>query len=123
VPPRRLVLIIDDDNDIREAIRDLLNLEGYGTAEACDGGAGLAYLRSQPPPGVILLDWNMAPVGGADFVAELSRDAALAVVPIVLLSADVRAEAQAKAMGLSSFLTKPIDVEKLIAIAARYCDR
>jgi CheY-like chemotaxis protein len=115
------VLIVDDDSDIREAIRDLLNVEGYDTAEARDGGSGLAYLRSQPAPGVILLDWNMTPMGGAAFMAEFSRDASLSAIPVVLLTADVRAEAKAKELGLSTFLTKPVDVDQLIAIAARCC--
>jgi CheY-like chemotaxis protein len=121
VPPRKVVLIIDDDSDIREAIRDLLEVEGYGTAEARDGGAGLAYLRAHAAPGVILLDWNMAPVSGAEFMSEFSRDARLAEIPVVLLTADVRAQAQARALGLSTCLAKPIDADRLIAIAARHC--
>jgi CheY-like chemotaxis protein len=121
MPPRKLVLIIDDDRDIREALGDLLSVEGYATAEARDGGSGLAYLRSHPPPGVILLDWNMAPVGGADFLSEFSRDARLAEIPVVVLTADVRAEEKARSVGLSSLLTKPVDVEQLLAIAGRYC--
>jgi two-component system response regulator MprA len=115
-------LIVDDDNDIREAIRDLLEVEGYAVAEARDGGAGLEYLRSHPRPGVILLDWNMAPVSGAAFMSEFSRDASLADIPVVLLTADVRAEPKARAFGLSTRLTKPIDAERLVAIAGRYCD-
>jgi CheY-like chemotaxis protein len=114
-------LVVDDDRDIREAITDLLAVEGYGTAEARDGGAGLAYLRSHPRPGVILLDWNMAPVSGADFMSEFSRDASLADIPVVLLTADTRAEEKARAQGLSILLTKPIDVERMLAIASRYC--
>lgn len=121
MPPSKLVLILDDDNDIREAIRDLLELEGYGTAEARDGRAGLAYLRSHSPPGVILLDWNMAPVSGAEFMSEFSRDARLADIPVVLLTADVRAETKARAFGLSTRLAKPVDADRLVAIAARYC--
>lgn len=117
----RVVLIIDDDNDLREAVRELLELDGYGTAEARDGGTGLAYLRSHPAPGVILLDWNMAPVSGAGFMSEFSRDDAFASIPVVLLTADVRAEAKARAIGLSSLLTKPIDVDRLVEIAERYC--
>jgi CheY-like chemotaxis protein len=122
MPHPKLVLVIDDDRDIREAIHDLLAVEGYDTAEARDGGAGLAYLRAHPPPGVILLDWNMAPVNGAHFMSEFSRDPTLASIPIVLLTADARAQANARAHGLSILVTKPIDVELLLAIAARYCD-
>lgn len=121
MPPRKVVLIIDDDSDIREAIRDLLEVEGYGTAEARDGGAGLGYLRSQPAPGVILLDWNMAPVSGAEFMSEFSRDASLAAIPVVLLTADVRAQAQARVLGLSTVLAKPINADQLLAIAVRHC--
>jgi CheY-like chemotaxis protein len=120
--PHKVVLVIDDDRDIREAIHDLLAVEGYRTAEARDGGTALDYLRSQPAPGVILLDWNMAPVNGAQFMSEFSRDPGLATIPVVLLTADSRAEAKARAQGLSTLLTKPVDVEMLLAIAARYCD-
>jgi two-component system chemotaxis response regulator CheY len=122
MPPRKLVLVIDDDTDIREAIRDLLAVEGFGVAEARDGGTGLAYLRANAPPGVILLDWNMAPIGGADFMEEFSRDASISRIPVVLLTADARAEEKARAHGLSILLTKPIDVERLLAIAGRYCE-
>ena len=121
MPPRKPVLIIDDDSDIREAIRDLLEVEGYGTAEARDGGAGLSYLRSNAAPGVILLDWNMAPVSGAEFMSAFSRDASLADIPVVLLTADVRAQAQARALGLSTVLAKPIHADQLLAIAVRHC--
>ena len=121
MPPHKVVLIIDDDRDIREAIGDLLGVEGYQTAEARDGGSGLAYLRSHPPPGVILLDWNMAPVGGADFLSEFARDTSLAGIPVVLLTADVRAEEKARVLGLSTLLTKPVDVDLLLALAGRYC--
>jgi CheY-like chemotaxis protein len=121
MPARKVVLVIDDDRDIREAIRDLLTVEGYGSAEACDGATGLAFLRSQPAPGVILLDWNMAPMNGAQFMSEFSHDAALSTIPVILLSADARAEAKARAIGLSSLLTKPVNVELLLSIAARYC--
>ena len=120
MPPRKVVLIIDDDSDIREAIRDLLEVEGCGTAEARDGGAGLAYLRSHPAPAVVLLDWNMAPVSGAEFMSEFSRDASLANIPVVLLTADARAPPKARALGLSTVLAKPIDADQLLAIAASY---
>jgi CheY-like chemotaxis protein len=122
VQPRKVVFVIDDDNDIREAIRDLLATEGYGTAEARDGSSGLAYLRSHPLPGVILLDWNMAPMNGAAFVSELSRDEALSGIPVVVLTADVRAEKAARAQGLSSLVLKPIDADELLEIARCHCN-
>src|SRR5436190_7866172 len=121
VQPSKLVFVIDDDKDIREAIHDLLAIEGYGTAEARDGSTALAYLRSHPPPGVILLDWNMAPMNGAAFMSELSHDAALSPIPVVVLTADVRVEGAARAQGLSSVIMKPIDVDQLLEVARRHC--
>ena len=122
MPPRRLLLVIDDDRDIREAIRDLLAVDGYEIAEARDGGAGLAYLRSHPPPGAILLDWNMGPMNGGEFMARFSNDPELSSIPVVLLTADIRAEEKARARGIQSLLKKPIDVDVLLALASRYCD-
>jgi len=122
VPPSKLVLIIDDDSDIREAIRDLLTVEGIDAAEARDGSSGLEYLRANLPPGVILLDWNMAPMNGAAFMSELSRDAALSRIPVVVVTADARAGQTARAQGLSTLLMKPIDPEQLLEIARRHCN-
>ena len=122
MPPSKLVLVIDDDSDIREAIHDLLMVEGIGTAEARDGSSGLEYLRSNRPPGVILLDWNMAPMNGAAFMSEVSRDAALSRIPVVVVTADVRAGQTARAQGLGTLLMKPIDPDQLLEIARRHCD-
>jgi len=117
----KLVLVIDDDPDIREAISDFLTMEGIGTAEARDGSTGLTYLRSHRAPGVILLDWNMAPMNGAAFMSEVSRDAALSQIPVVVVTADFRASQTARAQGLSSFLMKPINPDRLLEIARRHC--
>ena len=104
--PRKLVLVIDDDNDVREAIRDLLTSEGIGSAEARDGSTGLAYLRANRAPGVILLDWNMAPMNGAAFMSALSGDVALSRIPVVVVTADVRAGQTVRAQGRSFLLMK-----------------
>jgi CheY-like chemotaxis protein len=86
----KLVLIVDDDGDFREALRDALQTEGYETAEASNGAAALDYQRKSPPPGLILLDWNMAPMNGAEFLAELAKEPSTRGVPIVVLTAEQR---------------------------------
>jgi len=115
------VLVVDDDPDIREALRDTLEQEGYCVAEATDGSAALSYLRSSPPPPLILLDWNMAPMNAAAFMEEFSREPAYAQIPVVLLTADVKADERAKAIRCAGYLTKPVTLDALFETVARYC--
>jgi CheY-like chemotaxis protein len=119
---RRPVLVVDDDHDIREAIRDVLEMDGYETIDAPDGTVALDYLRSHSAPGLILLDWNMAPMNGPQFMNELSREPALAAIPVVLFTADSRIEDKVQHNGFTGFLRKPIDLNALVAFVGQYCE-
>lgn len=116
------VLLVDDDPDIREAIRDTLEDEGYETIEARDGQEALEYLRSHPAPPLILLDWNMAPVNGPQFMAEVAKDPALAKIPVVLLTADARAPEKSRSASFAGYLMKPVDLNALFGFLAHYCN-
>lgn len=121
VDKARAILVVDDDADIRDAIRDTLEQEGYATAEAASGADALHYLATHPRPAVVLLDWNMAPMSGADFMAALSLIPALASVPVVLLTADARvAEDGSDARRFAAFVKKPVKLEVLFATIERY---
>jgi CheY-like chemotaxis protein len=119
--PRKTVLIVDDDWDILDAIKDILEGEGFEAVVTQNGQAGLDYLGDHPPPGVILLDWNMAPMNGAAFLAELALRPPSSGIPVVLLTADLRVESKANHGRFVDYLRKPVDLEKLIAIVGRYC--
>jgi CheY-like chemotaxis protein len=121
VPPARRVLVVDDDPDLLEAMHDALTSEGYDSVEASDGEAALGYLRSNPAPGLILLDWNMSPMNGEQFMSELSRDGALVNVPVVLLTADARLEDKVRSNVFAASLRKPIDLEALFTLVGGYC--
>ena len=114
------ILIIDDDRDVRESLRDTLADEGYPTAEASDGGDGLAYLKTNEVS-LILLDWNMAPIDGPAFMAELVKDERLKNLPVVLLTADSRVNTRGQLPGYAACLKKPVNLEKLFELARRYC--
>lgn len=116
------ILIVEDDPDISEALRDILCDEGYQAEAVGDGQAALNYLRSSPTPAVILLDWNMAPMSGPQFLAEVAKETVLPKIPIVLLSADVGVADKAKNPLVVAYLTKPINLETLFEIIARYCE-
>jgi two-component system response regulator FlrC len=113
------VLIVDDDGDIRMALRDTLESEGYAVAEARDGTDALSYLKSKPAPPLILLDWNMAPMNAPQFMDALAKEA-LPQIPIVLLTADARADEKVKTAGYSGFLKKPVVLDALFDVVKRF---
>ncbi len=118
---RRPLLLVDDDDDIREAVRMTLEDEGYEVIEARDGREALDWLRSHAAPSVMLLDWNMAPMNGAQLAAELSKDARLATLPIIVLTADTTALGRVQVPHYAGWLKKPFRVEELIDVVRRYC--
>jgi CheY-like chemotaxis protein len=109
------ILIIDDDSNSREALAELLADEGYVVAAAANGAEGLAYLRSGQPAHVILLDLMMPGVDGWDFRAEQKRDAALAQIPVIVMSA------AGKLLDADYALRKPIDVDALLTLLRSIC--
>jgi DNA-binding response OmpR family regulator len=82
------VLIIEDDVAIAESIRDVLEYEGYAVVVAANGRDALALLdATSEPPRLILLDLLMPIMDGNEFNAELTRRPALAVIPVIVMSA------------------------------------
>jgi CheY-like chemotaxis protein len=114
------ILVVDDDGDVRDAVRDLLEDEGYEVGLAVDGLDALAYLRTQPMPSLILLDWNMAPMNGPAFITELAKEPGFGAVPIVLLTADLAAPEKAKTNRCAGYLRKPVELDLLFDVANRF---
>lgn len=103
------VLVVDDDDDCREVVCMVLQMEGYTLLEASGGPQALELLARIPGPALILLDVMMPYMSGFEVVAALQGDEALALIPVVLVSAsDELASA-----GLP-FLQKPVSVDALL---------
>ncbi|MDP9001038.1 MAG: response regulator [Myxococcota bacterium] len=115
------VLIVDDDADIREALLDTFLDEGHPAVALPDGPSALTYLRSQPRPCLVLLDWNMTPMNGGEVMVEMRATPALAAVPVVLVTADMRVEQKAATPGFVACLTKPVDVDALFELVHAHC--
>ncbi len=114
-PARARLLIVDDERDAREALRDLLQHRGYDVAEAGNGQEALDYLRSaNEPPAMILLDLRMPTMDGRRLVLEMQKDAALAQIPIVIVSAAPNIKQEAEDLGVAGHLSKPIRVSQLL---------
>ncbi|MGK4006986.1 response regulator [Sorangium sp. So ce1036] len=115
------ILIVEDDLDIRSILSQLLLFEGYDVEEAADGAEALALLRKSRPPALILLDLMMPVMDGWQLRAELQRDPKLASVPVVIVSADVRAEQEASRLRVAGLLKKPLQIEPLLELVRRIC--
>jgi CheY-like chemotaxis protein len=118
---KQTVLIVDDDPGIRDAMSDVLLDEGYPVATAGDGMEALDYLRTNPPPGVILLDWMLPRCYGAQIRAEQLRDPRLAGIPTVLITADPKIQDKTGMLDMHEHLAKPLELTRLLEVVQRYC--
>jgi two-component system response regulator MprA len=111
---RRRILAVDDDQAIREVLRDLLTGEGYDVRMADDGAAALAIL-SLWRPDLIVLDLHMAGIDGWVF---LKQQPMFADIPVLILTADHQACDQAD-QSAAPMLVKPFELDDLLATIER----
>lgn len=115
------VMIVDDDDDIREALTMILEDEGFRITSFGNGLEALTYLRSSPPPCMILLDLMMPVMDGWAFRTAQLQDPALAGIPVVVISAFSNMPRMTANLDVSEYLQKPIDIDTLITMVERYC--
>jgi CheY-like chemotaxis protein len=122
-PRRPLVLVVDDDDAIREALCDLLDDAGFATVGARHGLEALKVLAaSAPPPTFILLDLMMPVMDGWEFCDSREKSRALSEIPVIAISAVEISESN-RPTGIDAFLAKPIDMAKFAGLAVRMAGR
>jgi CheY-like chemotaxis protein len=122
MPDPALVLVVEDDQDIRESIAETLEEEGFSVVTAAHGGIAMENLRrAARRPSLILLDLMMPVMNGWEFCAELRKDGANSEIPIVVLSGDARVSDHASSLGAIDVLAKPITLAQLLDVVKRYC--
>lgn len=114
----KTVLIVDDEEAIRETLRMTLELEGYEVHTAEHGRAALEALEGTPRPGVILVDLMMPIMNGWDFIAAVMQDCRFSTIPILVLTAFPD---RAGALPAQSVLSKPISLDVLLSVVHDYC--
>ena len=117
-----VVLVIDDDSDIRDELAELLRDEGYQVVTAANGREALRALRHDVRPGLILLDLGMPVMDGRAFSAELRSDPALRDTPVVLLSGQGDARETAARLEARACLVKPVAYPTLLGTIERFCE-
>ena len=115
------VLLVDDNPDVRESFDAYLTVHGFDVVQAANGLQALDHLRRGPRPCVILLDLAMPVMDGFEFRRAQRADPALADIPVIIFSGqhDV-ARAATELCPLQSF-RKPVDPDRLVAVALRCC--
>lgn len=115
---RPVVLVVDDDRDIREALSELLEDAGYRAASAENGLQALNWMRSHPgETGVVLLDLMMPVMDGLTFLDHRAEDVRLAAVPVVVFTANAVKVTEVLASGrVAECLQKPLSWERLVTI-------
>lgn len=116
----RLVLIVDDDVDLQELVETVLREEGYAVAKASNGKEALSQIQKELP-GVILLDMKMPIMNGWEFAAAF-RARYDRLAPIVALTGAQDPRAWAEEIQAAGSLTKPFDLDQLIATVKRFLD-
>jgi CheY-like chemotaxis protein len=117
------VLVVDDDDAIREALRDLLDDAGFVTVGARHGLEALETLAAPgAAPAFILLDLMMPVMDGWAFCDRRGSDQALREIPVIAISAVEISDAN-RPRGIDAFLTKPIDLQTFARLALRLAGR
>jgi CheY-like chemotaxis protein len=119
--PKKKILIVDDDEDIRQSLRECLEAEGFEAVDLSNGALALAYLSSMPAPDVILLDLRMPVLNGRELCERLHEDPRLVSIPVVVMSADRLGPETSEELGASRCIAKPLDLNLLLSGLQECC--
>ena len=111
------VLVVDDDDLIRESISDILDLEGYPVETAANGAEALAAVE-RSRPSLVLLDMRMPIMDGWGFAGALGQRGI--DLPIIVITAAQSAETWATEVGDQAFLSKPFELDDLLDAVERH---
>lgn len=112
-----VVLVADDNADLRTLVVKFLHEAGYRTIQAANGKQALELAKSQSPE-LIVTDWMMPEMSGPDLIDAVKNDPKLNSVPMVLLTAksDEESKLEGRLIGADSFLGKPFNSQELTSI-------
>ena len=116
------ILLVEDDQDIRETLIELLEGEGYEVLFAENGQVGLDKLsESSSLPNLILLDLMMPVKDGFQFCAEKDANPKIAHLPVIIMSADGHIRENQQRVNATAYLKKPLDIYEIINVLEKYC--
>jgi two-component system, chemotaxis family, chemotaxis protein CheY len=116
-PGAPMILVVDDNNDIREMVAEALAQHGYRVSTAPDGQAAFDQALADPPD-LIVLDLMMPVMTGWQFMEQQRGDPRLARIPVIIVTAFSDSHPE----GAAAFMRKPFGLDTLLTTVARICD-
>lgn len=113
------ILVVDDDEGIRELLRMHLASAGYEVQVAPDAIAA-GYLVLQGAPDLIITDVRMPHMDGFEFVAALKSDPSLSSIPVIFLTSVEDGDTRGRELGAVGYITKPVRADRLLSIVAQH---
>lgn len=115
------ILLIEDNQDYRENLEELLQLLGYLTISAANGLLGLQKIREYSPR-LIICDVDMPIMNGLEVLRVVKADAVFSMIPFLILTANTTSKMHEDLLnlGVEALLTKPIEVEELLRVIAYF---
>ncbi len=114
------ILVVDDDPDLRRVVVELLQAHGYEVLEAASGGEGVELARGAQPQ-LILMDFHLPELGGAETIGALRQDPATRKIPVAALTGATNVDAdQLVKAGFVGHIPKPIDVPSFATLIAGF---
>jgi CheY-like chemotaxis protein len=113
------VLVVENDKDIREILRVVMEDEGFTVAEEADGGQALSLLKTSPLPLVVLLDLSEAVRGQHPLLGAIEADPSLAQTHRIIVMTALTGQEAERAVApirpsLAGYITKPFDLDELL---------
>lgn len=108
------IIIVEDDSETANMFAEMVRLLGYKSKITKSGTEAIEIIAKENPKAVIL-DWILPDISGIEVMQKLNKDARLAIIPIILISAKMHSEEieEGVRMGASAYLTKPVDFRDL----------
>ena len=119
------ILIIEDNEEIRQTLEEVLRGEGYQAFGVSNGKEALRVLKAMPGPALILLDMMMPTMNGWEFLEVKKSNWQIADLPVVVLSALDAPNAltkNSKPLAAKGYIRKPIDLDVLMEAIQLYCE-
>lgn len=113
------VLVVEDDDIVRESLVELTSASGYAAVGAENGLDALERLRAGLVPDVILLDLMMPVMNGWEFRAEVLKEPRFAAIPLVVVTGAGNEREAAERLGAAAALRKPFKPLQILALVAR----
>jgi len=114
------ILIVEDDPDIRDSLKEILQFEGYNPETASNGQEGVEKLRVMSNPCLILLDLMMPVMNGWQFLEYRALHSPLSSIPVVVVSAQTH---QSKPAQVVAFLKKPLELDSFLKLVSIFCKK